>query len=128
MSRVYIPQQGYTYKLLEDFSTKLSWDKRNLVLLNNLGYAWRKPTSYGTPGPVVPNKMFSTDDGKFVPIGVVFPENTEFVLSRYIVSKSTGYMHEVWIKISDCKDPRFNNRCATLSLSDFNKCNLELVK
>lgn len=151
MPTVYIPQVGEDYRLTEDWSPELGWDKRNLVLFRHLkltgqkkkyvGQYYEYDTKTGQPilddaghikrtdkyvNRTVPNPLFQDDDGKFVPVTVHFPKDTILSLTQYKTSYN-GYIDAVWLKVETSSDARIVGRCVEVSIEEFAGANLEEV-
>jgi len=151
MPATFIPQVGKQYELTAEWTTDLSWAKRNLVLLRNLKYTGKKAQLVGkyyvynkTTGQIdydengkaiveerfinktVPNPLFKDDEGNMVPVSVSFPKNSVIELTKYHTSYN-GYISFVWLKVITCSDSRFTGRCIEVNLEQFNGVELKEI-
>lgn len=148
MPCIFLPTVGDLYKLATDWNPEMEWENRNLVMFRALKltgnvrvksgyeYEWdenrkivkdengKAITKEIYVNRVTKNPLFRDDDGRFVPVVVNFPKDTVFELSQFKTSYK-GAINDVWIKIISSSDKRLINRCASVTVEQFNMAEVE---
>lgn len=151
MPIVFIPNVGRTYRLTNDWFPELDWVQRNLVLLRNHKLTGKQKvvlyhrnmydydtgdylrdengrikTEEVTQNRTVPNPLFRDDDGEHVPVTLRFPKDLEFTIIKFVVGYGAE-IFDIWGKVTKTDDKRFTDRVFSVTLDEFNGCELEEV-
>ncbi len=131
------PNKGDIFKLTEDWSAPISWQKENLSLLGALGLATSTLTNSGRAQLDDEGKIVRTEDGKAVfkkiakngynplyqmDVGYMDADHTFVAGSRFAVTRiyvSGGSIKKLDLKILDTSVKKLKNKRLSLTFANF---------